>query len=625
MAFGYEYLIVYLPEFNPESFLLFVHNPAGSTKLRDYSSGRERVLGQPALSDVAKITEFGKSRFSEDPYTVSGPDGVSHWRARIADYNSRYLLEGRQKVDSKIAKPTEVLKLSRRTGVHGRALRGSQRQIQDYVNIHQNELNRAVLEALPAQLTAVVQEIAWASPLAADDYAELRDGDFFDSVGLGDFKKQLTLFWPTNGPCWDALAKITTTIPNSVPIAILVEAKSHIPEIYGSGCQASPGSRTQIETALARAKKWCGAKEEGNWTGPLYQSANRIAHLYFIREQLRRPVWMINVYFTHDPIRSTSREDWLSELGRAKFALGIDKPVPGLLELFLPALDIDQDSKNEFRIADSCPSEQLAGQHEPNEGEALARTTTTDPILPPSMVNANDYEKFSIWRERWTALADYPGAFVPDAERRIQQGLELWNEPIPGRWQRGIDLQLLSNRYRRGDIEKPHLGEHAIEHEILISLFDGVACLGLKLVDGVNAFPLCMDIRRLARNGNVEADMLLLANDGVNHHLFLCEVKDQSDNAWYATIEALRQLKLFLSNPESRRVFVNRKTMEEMPEDLPVSSLVIAPEAFYLATGKKQNAVEPAQKLIERFRECQNVDVRLTVWDRTRCEIRDLI
>jgi hypothetical protein len=33
MAFGYEYLMVYLPVFSPVSFLLFVHNSAESTTL----------------------------------------------------------------------------------------------------------------------------------------------------------------------------------------------------------------------------------------------------------------------------------------------------------------------------------------------------------------------------------------------------------------------------------------------------------------------------------------------------------------------------------------------------------------------------------------------------------------
>ncbi len=47
MAFGFKYWMVYLPDFNRESFLLFVHNPAGQTKLRDYSGDEQRVLGQP--------------------------------------------------------------------------------------------------------------------------------------------------------------------------------------------------------------------------------------------------------------------------------------------------------------------------------------------------------------------------------------------------------------------------------------------------------------------------------------------------------------------------------------------------------------------------------------------------
>jgi hypothetical protein len=44
MAFGYEYLMVHLPEVCTSSFLLFVYNPAGATKLRDYSSGKECQL-----------------------------------------------------------------------------------------------------------------------------------------------------------------------------------------------------------------------------------------------------------------------------------------------------------------------------------------------------------------------------------------------------------------------------------------------------------------------------------------------------------------------------------------------------------------------------------------------------
>jgi len=75
MAFGYEYLMVYLPEVNSESFLLFVHNPAGSSKLRDYSSGTEKGVGQPPWPVVRAATVSDETRFAEGAHIVSGEDG----------------------------------------------------------------------------------------------------------------------------------------------------------------------------------------------------------------------------------------------------------------------------------------------------------------------------------------------------------------------------------------------------------------------------------------------------------------------------------------------------------------------------------------------------------------------
>ncbi len=66
-----------------------------------------------------------------------------------------------------------------------------------------------------------------------------------------------------------------------------VESKSHISEIYGNECQAGAHSRGRVERALDTAKEWCGADTDADWTGPLYQSANCIAHLYFICERLK--------------------------------------------------------------------------------------------------------------------------------------------------------------------------------------------------------------------------------------------------------------------------------------------------------------------------------------------------
>jgi hypothetical protein len=78
---------------------------------------------------------------------------------------------------------------------------------------------------------------------------------------------------------------------------LLVESKSHVAEIFGSGCGAEAASSiSKIERAITTAKEWLHVSPQADWTGPLYQSANRIAHLYFFREVLRIEAWLVNVY-----------------------------------------------------------------------------------------------------------------------------------------------------------------------------------------------------------------------------------------------------------------------------------------------------------------------------------------
>ena len=56
------------------------------------------------------------------------------------------------------------------------------------------------------------------------------------------------------GPSWDALGIISDPGLKMKPGVILVEAKSHIPEIYGTGCQASPASLVRIQAAISDAR-----------------------------------------------------------------------------------------------------------------------------------------------------------------------------------------------------------------------------------------------------------------------------------------------------------------------------------------------------------------------------------
>jgi hypothetical protein len=220
------------------------------------------------------------------------------------------------------------------------------------------------------------------------------------------------------------------------------------------------------------------------------------------------------------------------------------------------------------------------------------------------------------------ALASYSGNSVPDATNRMEQLARLWEGPIPGSWQRGVDPQLLGPRYRRGDLNAPHLGEHTIEHEILCRHLDQITCFGYRLLDGVNALPLVRDAGG-GRSSNVEADLFLLAELNGEYRLILCEVKNGSNDPWYAAVESQRQLRLLMSNPELVRIFSHRMPSLALPPNIAVTALVLAPHHFYVALGKKANAVQPGLDLLARFNSKFAVDVRLAVLD--SWEIRELV
>jgi hypothetical protein len=118
--------------------------------------------------------------------------------------------------------------------------------------------------------------------------------------------------------------------------------------------------------------------------------------------------------------------------------------------------------------------------------------------------------------------------------------------------------------------------------------------------------------------------MLLLGELDGDYRLFLCELKDRANDPWYAVVESLRQLRLFLANAEARCLFRHRGSVERLPSEIPVTGLVLAPIEFYSSRGKKRNAVKPSFELLVRFASRFDVDLRLAVWDVTSCQIRDV-
>lgn len=322
----FTYWMVYLPQCHQHSFLLFVFDTTGSTKLRDYSNGREGwVAYQPTEAEVRSATVFGDTRFECIPHKVTD---VTHWVAETERRNHQRFGRG-------APQPEEcVVSVPRHPAGRGRATRGSQRQVQDYVNQNAAILGEAISHSLSTAGVTTPIRITWTSPLAAEQYAEYRDEDFLRAVGLPQHGRALREFWPANGPCWDALG---TADIDGKPAVLLVEAKSHTAELQ-SECRASSASLVTIESALAETRAWCGATRTDAWTGSLYQYANRLAHLYFLRQRVQHPAWLVNLYFLDDPIGPTTHRMWAEKLAQVKADLGLPPAVPGIVDVFLPAL-----------------------------------------------------------------------------------------------------------------------------------------------------------------------------------------------------------------------------------------------------------------------------------------------
>jgi hypothetical protein len=87
--------------------------------------------------------------------------------------------------------------------------KGSLKWIQTLINDFPYILDQHVIN----QLGLDYRTINWLSPQKDDNYAEYRDEDFLEILGLKQFKKKLHGFWPKRGPQWDALGRAKKSGP----------------------------------------------------------------------------------------------------------------------------------------------------------------------------------------------------------------------------------------------------------------------------------------------------------------------------------------------------------------------------------------------------------------------------
>ena len=216
-----------------------------------------------------------------------------------------------------------------------KATKGSQKWIQLLVNEYRDVFASALERRLATELA---EGITWLSPLRYDEYAEYRDVDFLVSLGITGPKVALEEFWPGNGPQWDALGKASETGP-----FLLVEAKANIPEIASSCAAVSEDSLGLIRRSLQSTQEHLGCSSLIDWTSGFYQYANRLAHLYFLRELNGQDARLVFVYFVNDDTQiPTSLDEWRDALSLQKKLMGLGKHrlQDAVLELFVDTREL---------------------------------------------------------------------------------------------------------------------------------------------------------------------------------------------------------------------------------------------------------------------------------------------
>ena len=212
---------------------------------------------------------------------------------------------------------------SARPTTEGPALKGSQRWLQTAVNRCPYVIDGAIANAIGL---ASGETIEWVSPLESDAFREYRDQAFLDRLGVTLTSRDLGEFWPPGGPQWNGLAG------TSDGRYVLVEAKANLREFNSDPSRAGPGSLRRIQETFAETQAFLRIRSEADWSKCFYQYANRIAHLYFLREVNKVDAVLVFVYFVGDTtvpgVRPVSREGRQAAIALAAEHLGLRASSP---------------------------------------------------------------------------------------------------------------------------------------------------------------------------------------------------------------------------------------------------------------------------------------------------------
>ena len=125
---------------------------------------------------------------------------------------------------------------------------------------------------------------------------------------------------------WDGLAR------TSGGRYLVIEAKANIPEFDSNPSGATEVSLRKIRKALDETRAFLKVNSKTDWSKCFYQYANRLAHLYYLRELNKVDAVLVFVYFVGDTtisgVNPVSREGWQAAIDLANHHLGVRSHSP---------------------------------------------------------------------------------------------------------------------------------------------------------------------------------------------------------------------------------------------------------------------------------------------------------
>jgi hypothetical protein len=199
--------------------------------------------------------------------------------------------------------------------------KGSQGRIQWVVNNVPELLNEPI----------GVGTIDWRSPIASDNYAEYRDDAFLKRLGVTLPKRSLESFLPRVGPQWDALGRAESGE------IVLVEAMTHLNDLYSPATAASESSLTQIQQSLRETAFGLGVPDGFDWSKQFYQYTNRLAHAYLLDVINGIPTRLAFVHFIGDADVGgpPTRIEWETAITAVRHAIGLPEVPRFVVDVFI--------------------------------------------------------------------------------------------------------------------------------------------------------------------------------------------------------------------------------------------------------------------------------------------------